>query len=365
MKKLKLTDPHKFQLKPRLKSQIRRKILRWYELEKRDLPWRQTRDPYTIWVSEIMLQQTQVDTVIPYYQRWLKQFPTVKKLATAKEEKVLKAWEGLGYYSRARNLHKAANMIVEQFGGVVPGNPEQLSKLPGIGPYTLGAVMSIAFDRPVPAVDGNVLRVFSRLFAFKENIKEKETVERIQNTVSELFQKTKRSEMTQAWMELGALICLPAVPKCGKCPLNTECEAKKKNLTDRLPIVSKRPKIKKVETAAMILQKNGNLLLEKKPLGQVMGGLWTFPTVELKNKEAEIPALFREKFGHQIKLTDKSATFSHSYTVHRAKLDVYHAELLKEGKSSAELRWVSTSRIKETPLPAVHAKIANLVLGQN
>lgn len=349
-----------------MKNSIQKPLLAWYEKEKRDLPWRHTNDPYAIWVSEIMLQQTQVDTVIPYYTDWIKQFPTIKKLAQAKEEKVLKQWEGLGYYSRARNLHKAAKVVTEQFNGIVPNKPEELLKLPGIGPYSLGAISSIAFNLPIAAVDGNVLRVVSRLFAIEKNIKDKACVEQIRELVTNLFPKTKRSEMTQAWMELGALICLPTNPKCLICPLQKACVAKQKNLTASLPIVDKRPKIKKVITAAVILEQKGQILLEKRPVGKVMGGLWLFPTVELPGSldefQKQIPDFFEKTFGLNVSTHKQVLTLSHSYTIHRAQLNVFSGKILSHKKHNNNLNWISKKRLKETPFPSVHAKIANFVL---
>ncbi len=352
-------------LKP-LKTKISTQLLSWYKEEKREMPWRKTKDPYAIWVSEIMLQQTQVDTVIPYFNRWMHTFPTIKKLAQAKDEKVLKMWEGLGYYSRARNLQKAAQMVAKEHGGKLPKDSAQLSSLPGIGPYSLGAISSIAFELPIAAVDGNVLRVVSRLFEIHKNIKDKKTVDEVREIVTALFSDKDRGDMTQAWMELGATVCLPTNPKCLICPLQKLCAAKKKNLTDKLPIVSKRPKTKKVVTAAIILKRENTFLLEKRPLGKIMGGLWLFPTVELpgpvnKHKQ-EISALFEKEFGIKVKPANQLLTLSHSYTVHRAQLNVFLAQGTTPKKLHPDLNWINESRLKETPFPAVHAKIIDQIL---
>ncbi len=348
------------------KKKIQESLLDWYLAEKRDLPWRQTRDPYAIWVSEIMLQQTQVDTVIPYFNRWMAQYPTIAALAQAAEEKVLKSWEGLGYYSRARNLHKAAQIVAKEHQSELPKEPEKLATLPGIGPYSLGAIASIAFDLPLAAVDGNVLRVVSRLFAIQKNIKDKETVEQVREIVTSLFPKKNRSDMTQAWMELGALICLPGTPKCLICPLQNVCVAKQKNLTESLPIVAKRPKIKKVVTAAVIVEKNEKFLLEKRPLGKIMGGLWLFPTVELSGPlsqfEHEIAPRFKKQFGLTVIPAEQILTLSHSYTVYRAQLNVFLAQGSLAQNKNETLNWVAKEKLKETPFPSVHAKIAQFIL---
>jgi len=353
-------------ISPSIKEKIQKNLLSWYQREHRDLPWRRTKDPYAIWVSEIMLQQTQVDTVIPYYEKWMKLFPTIQKLATAKEEKVLKTWEGLGYYSRARNLHQASKDICQKYKGTLPKDPEKLAQLPGIGPYSLGALLSIAFNQPVAAIDGNVLRVFSRLFALSKNVKDKETIETIRNGITHLFPANKRSEMTQAWMELGALICTPTNPKCFICPLASMCQAKKLGLTDKLPIISKRPKTKKVESAALILRQNGNVLLEKRPLGKIMGGLWLFPTVELLGSqdvhEKEVPQVFKKEFALEVKLVQHLTTLTHSYTIHRARLHVYKGATKKTKRLETNLNWIPLKRLEKIPFPAVHAKIAHLVM---
>lgn len=346
-------------------KKISKALLSWYHQTRRDLPWRRSRDPYAIWISEIMLQQTQVDTVLPYFEKWMQRFPTARKLAAAHEDEVVKMWEGLGYYSRARNLHRAAKIVVEQHQGKLPATPEDLAKLPGIGPYTLGALLSIAFDQPAPAVDGNVLRVFSRLFAIRENIKEKNTVEKVRRLATELYPPTQRSEMAQAWMELGALVCLPANPRCLKCPLHAFCAARKQGLTGELPVVDKRPKVQKIETAAVLIRKNGSVLLEKRPLGKIMGGLWTFPTVKLSKKKwsaGELAPLFEEHLGFSLRVKNRLASFSHSYTVYRANLHVFAAETAGAQKLKLEMSWISVGELNKIPFPAVHAKIARQLL---
>ena len=208
------------------KKEIQQNLLHWFDKNKRDLPWRKTKDPYKIWVSEIMLQQTRVDTVIAYYNRFIESFPTVEDLAAADEQDVLKHWQGLGYYSRARNLHKGAQMVREQFGGEFPKEPDKVKKIPGIGPYTAGAILSIAFNLPYPAVDGNVLRVFSRVFAIKEDIAQPQTVKLIQQKAAAYMPERHEGNFTEALMELGALICIPVSPLCLTCPLFHQCEAR-------------------------------------------------------------------------------------------------------------------------------------------
>src|SRR6266404_3812291 len=212
-----------------------RDLLRWYRRQHRQLPWRATRDPYRIWVSEVMLQQTRVDTVLPYYARWLRAFPTIRALAQARADRVLKLWEGLGYYSRARNLHRAAQTVVREYGGKLPRTAEGLRQLPGIGRYTAGAIASIAFDERTPLVDGNVARVFARIFAIRANVKSPRTLDCLWNLAENLLPDTNAGEFNQALMELGALVCTPVNPRCAACPMRRVCLAKARGLVDRLP----------------------------------------------------------------------------------------------------------------------------------
>ncbi len=207
------------------KRKIQKALLDWFGRDQRDLPWRQTGDPYPIWVSEVMLQQTQVQTVIPYFRRWMKTFPTLQKLARSRQETVLKHWEGLGYYSRVRNLHRAAQQVVKKHQGRLPDTYEELIQLPGIGRYTAGALLSIAFDQPAPVLDGNVKRVLSRLFAISANGEASAHEKWLWDTSAELVPAKRPGDFNQAMMELGATVCLPKKPLCGVCQLQTQCEA--------------------------------------------------------------------------------------------------------------------------------------------
>ena len=219
---------------------ITKTLLDWYRQHQRILPWRENPDPYRVWISEIMLQQTRVETVIPYYQHFLKRFPTVKALAAASLDEVLKAWENMGYYARARHLHWAAQMIVDQLNGLIPDNRETLSGLPGIGPYTTGAILSIAFGQPVAAVDGNVRRVLSRLFAVKEPMDRPKTQRELQVRAEALLPKHSPGSFNQALMDLGAMICTPRIPNCQDCPIQRLCRGRKAHLQDHLPVSAKK-----------------------------------------------------------------------------------------------------------------------------
>ena len=255
-------------------------LLHWFDETKRDLPWRANhpRDPYHVWVSEIMLQQTRTEAVKDYYVRWMAAFPTVSALAQASEEEVLKLWQGLGYYSRARNLHKAAREIVLQYHGIFPDTLEAVRALPGIGDYTAGAILSMAFGHAVPAVDGNLLRVMARLFGISDDIlslKGKRIIGRIAQTV---IPQDRPGDFNEALMDLGATICIPHVPRCGSCPLKDFCTAFLENRTSELPVRKKKKAPTIYEVTSLFIRKQGALLLHKRPETGLLASLWELPT---------------------------------------------------------------------------------------
>ena len=273
------------------KNKIKRlqsRLLKWYEEQKRDMPWRKNRDPYRILVSEFMLQQTQVKTVIPYYKQWMKSFPTAKKLAAADESNVLKHWEGLGYYSRARNLRKSAIHIQRKFKGKVPESMENILKLPGVGRYTAGAVLSIAFDKRVPVLDGNVKRVLSRLFLLNENGNNKKSEKLLWGTVEDLLPEKRCGDFNQAFMELGATVCLPKNPFCNECPLTQLCEANQSNKQLLFPPPKTTIKTSKIQVSAAVIFKKGRVYIQKRRAKGLMGGLWEFPGGKMESGETDI-----------------------------------------------------------------------------
>lgn len=260
-------------------SQLTGRLLAWYAANHRDLPWRHTRDPYAVWISEIMLQQTQVKTVVPYYERFMALFPNVYDLAQAHQEKVLKAWEGLGYYSRAKNLQKAAQEICARHQGQIPSDPAALLALPGVGPYTANAVRSISFGVPAPAVDGNVRRAVSRFLALNEDITKAGTQRIIESHVSALIAQAARPDLfTQAMMELGAMICVPDSPLCVQCPWQADCQAHFLGCPQAFPLKPP-PKKKRVQHAAcgMIQDPEGRFILSRRPVQGIWANLWTLP----------------------------------------------------------------------------------------
>lgn len=264
-------------------------LLTWYERSKRDLPWRRSRNPYYIWVSEIMLQQTRVDTVIPYFERFIDRFPTIEALATAPEEDVLKCWEGLGYYSRARNLQTAAQQVMELHGGEVPDDTSAVAALKGVGPYTTGAIMSIAFNRPEPAVDGNVMRVLSRYFLIEEDIVKVGTRKLMEKLVVELIPDGRASDFNQALMELGALVCTPKSPSCLTCPVMAYCAGRIEGMEMQLPIKSKgkppRPELRYVALVEGTGEHAGKVLVRRRPDTGLLAKMWELPHVLTEQKK--------------------------------------------------------------------------------
>ncbi len=263
-------------------------FIRWYEQEKRNLPWRYNRDPYRIWISEIMLQQTRVDTVIDYFYRFMEWFPTIEELATAPEEKLLKAWEGLGYYSRARNIQAAAKQIMSEFDGKMPQTPEEISSLKGIGPYTTGAIASIAFGLPEPAVDGNVMRVVSRLFCIEADIAKASSRKIFDEAMRKIIDETHPGEFNQAMMDLGSAICTPTSPKCEACPIQAFCLANKRGIQTSFPVKTKKAKPKDVYYISAALQNHsGAYYFEERDSQKLLANMWTFPMVEVTQEEYE------------------------------------------------------------------------------
>ncbi|WP_274435833.1 A/G-specific adenine glycosylase [Alicyclobacillus sp. ALC3] len=256
------------------------RLCSWYEANHRRLPWRDTRDPYKIWLSETMLQQTRVETVIPYYHAFLESFPTLLDLAAASEDDVLKHWQGLGYYSRVKNLHRAAKVVAAEYAGIVPDDPAAFSQLPGVGPYTCGAVQSIAFDRPVPAVDGNVLRVMTRYLLIRDSIDRPAVKRTIADEVRLWLESTPPAVLTQALMELGATVCVPRSPKCGHCPLQADCLGHREGVAHELPVRPAKRERRRVKVYALWLQRGDLVCIEQRPAKGLLGSMWQLPAVE-------------------------------------------------------------------------------------
>ena len=255
-------------------------LVAWFELVARDLPWRRRRDPYAVWLSEIMLQQTRVDTVVPYFERFLVRFPDVEALATAEIDEVLKMWSGLGYYRRARVLYATAREVTERYGGEFPGEAAALRELPGIGAYTAGAIASLAFDKREPLVDGNVARVFARLFGIDEEIRGASVVKRLWEIAWRLVPEERPGRFNESLMELGATVCMPREPRCGACPIEALCVARATGRVMDLPVIEARKKVPVVKMIAAVLRRGPRVLLARRKEGGLFGGLWEPPMVE-------------------------------------------------------------------------------------
>ncbi|SMO76457.1 A/G-specific adenine glycosylase [Melghirimyces algeriensis] len=344
---------------------IRETLLDWYDKNCRDLPWRKNKDPYRIWVSEIMLQQTRVDTVIPYYERFMSTFPTLESLAEADEEKVIKAWEGLGYYSRARNLHSAVKEVVEQYGGEVPQEPDSISRLKGVGPYTAGAILSIAFDRQVPAVDGNVLRVLSRLIASWEDISKNATRRKMEELDKMLIPEDRPGDFNQALMELGALVCTPLSPSCNTCPVRALCKARKQGVESELPIKAKgKPPVPAKVTFGWI-RKGDFVLIHRRPTEGLLAGMWGLPTVDDKPSESAPGETIKEmmsRLGFQLELGAILGEMEHLFSHRRWYVTVVEALCSDYDQLSPEnYHWVKESELSTYAFPNVYRKAIKLI----
>jgi A/G-specific adenine glycosylase len=338
-------------------------LLRWFRRTARDLPWRRTRDPYAIWVSEMMLQQTQVETVKPYYERFLKHFPTVESLAAARIDNILKLWEGLGYYSRARSLHRAAKQVVHRFGGHLPRTRDALLSLPGIGPYTAGAIASIAFDQREPLVDGNVTRVLCRLFLIRRDPRKPAVQKRLWRIAGSLLPASHVGHFNQALMELGSQVCVPRKPRCDICPVQRVCEARIHNQQDDVPIRARRKRVPSYIVAVGVIFKNGRILIDKRKPEGLLGGFWEFPGGKKQSGETLEQALLREvreELGIEIQVHERIATVDHAYSHFRVKLHAFQCTYVSGTPrcvTCVDLKWVYPGMLKRYAFPAANRKI--------
>ncbi|MGD8192006.1 A/G-specific adenine glycosylase [Brevibacillus ginsengisoli] len=335
-------------------------LLGWYDSVKRDLPWRKDKDPYRVWVSEIMLQQTRVDTVKPYYENFMTKFPTVEALADAPEEEVLKSWEGLGYYSRARNLQTAAREVKATYGGRVPDTLEKILKLKGIGSYTAGAILSIAYERVEPAVDGNVMRVFSRLLYMTDDIAKPATKTKFEHIVKQVIPEGRAGDFNQALMELGATVCAPRNPQCLTCPVFDYCLARREGVQEELPVKGKAKAPKPVSLLAVVVSKGDEYLINKRPEQGLLANLWEFPMVEespeLDDEEA-IQAFLARQYGVTVRNLMYTANVQHTFSHLQWNLDVYHAEYVDGEIKPSSARFVKKEELDQYAFSVAHQKI--------
>jgi A/G-specific adenine glycosylase len=354
-------------------SQFRRALTNWFRKHQRKLPWRDQPSGYRVWVSEIMLQQTQVITVIDYFNRFVSKFPTVAKLAAADEAEVLKLWEGLGYYRRARQLHAAAKQIMAEHRGEFPESFERILALPGVGRYTSGAIMSIAFDRPFPILEGNTIRVFTRLLGLKANAREKQSEQTLWAFSESLLPKGKGSrDLNQGLMELGSEICRVRQPDCPKCPVRAWCRAFAEGLQEKLPVLTPRMEYQSRHDALVVVSRNDRYLLRKCGAGENWTGLWDFlrftlgePTAEASRVSLEdrVAARMKTEFGLSLAVEPSTKRLRHAVTKYRITLDCFRARI--EGRLPAgvgDFAWVSSEELGSLPLNATGRKVANWIL---
>ncbi len=352
-----------------MEDQLRKRVIRvlqaWYRENARQLPWRDTRDPYAIWVSEVMLQQTRVEAVIPYFQFWLEQFPTLEDLANADEDLVLKTWEGLGYYSRARNLHKAARILRDQYGGQLPRDPGTLQSLPGIGRYTAGAVASIAFGIPAPILDGNLRRVFSRFFNITDPIQTPHTERLLWEIASQLLPDTEPGVFNQALMELGALVCTPANPSCEICPLAGDCQANMLGSQNSLPVRKEKRSLPHYQVAAAVIEYQGRVLIAKRPSKGLLGGMWEFPGGKQEENESLPETLRREileELSLEISVGKNLGNYQHAYTHYRVTLHAFQCRQLSEDLQlnyHTAAAWVPEEELDNYPMGKLDRLVAD------
>lgn len=336
-------------------------LIHWYEKNHRDLPWRQDRDPYKVWVSEVMLQQTRVDTVIPYFERFMSRFPTIEALAEADEEEVLKAWEGLGYYSRARHLQAGVREVNEKYNAAVPDNKAEISDLKGVGPYTAGAILSIAYGIAEPAVDGNVMRVLSRILFIEDDVAKAKTRKKFEQIVRELIPAQQTSAFNQALMELGAVVCTPKSPRCLLCPVKEHCQALAGGAQESLPNKSKKKPPKVVPMAVAILQnQQGEVLIHRRPQHGLLAGLWEFPGFEVSadvNKKEQLLRKLNEIFHIEATFHQRLQNIQHVFTHLKWELAVYEGTVNQTIQEHEDLQFISWAEVEKYPFPVSHQKI--------
>jgi len=348
-------------------NRLRRSLALWYQKHHRFLPWRQTKDPYAIWVSEVMLQQTQVKTVIPYYQEFLNRFPDVNVLARADQQEVLKSWEGLGYYGRARHLHAAAKIIVADYSGKLPQSWKHIRQLPGVGDYIAAAVLSIAFNQVYPVVDGNVKRVISRLYQIDAPVNKSSSYKCFYEIMKELIDSKKPGLFNQSMMELGALVCKIRQPSCTGCPLLNDCRSYQADTVTDYPKRERSRPTPEYRIAVGVVLKNGNLLITRRRSKGLLGGLWEFPGGKIKADEAPEAACIRE-LKEEVNLTVNIASFltrvKHAYTHFKINVDVFICNYLSgtiKLNGPADYQWITLDEIDRFPFPKANHKFIPLL----
>lgn len=354
------------QLDTKWKQSLRRRVAVWFQQHARDLPWRRTRDPYHVWVSEIMLQQTQVVTVIPYFERFIATFPSIASLAAAHEDQVLRLWEGLGYYRRARQLHKAARVIVDEHDGIFPRDPDAVKTLPGIGRYTAGAILSIAFDAREPILEANTIRVFSRLIAYRDDTTSTAGQRILWGAAEEFLPRKNPGDFNQAMMELGSEVCTPRDPQCHNCPVAMLCPTRAKGLQDVIPAAKKKVAYEDVVEACVVVRKNGKVLLRRCVEGERWAGLWDFPRLASGAQTGaalhrELGAGVRELTGYDVAIGELLKTIKHGVTRFRITLKCFEAAHLSGQRKRGEFVWVRPDQLDAYALSVTGRQVADFL----
>jgi A/G-specific adenine glycosylase len=346
---------------------LRKQLITWYLANHRDLPWRRSKNAYRIWVSEVMLQQTQVNTVLSYYRRFLKTFPNIKKLAGADLQAILKVWEGMGYYARARNLHRAAKAVVQDHGGRIPDTWEAFHGLPGVGDYIAAAVLSMAFDQPYAVVDGNVKRVLARLYKIQAPVNQASSQNRFKAAADKLLDSQQPGIFNQAVMELGALICKPRNPSCDACPLNSFCRAYKTNQVAGFPKRQQPKATPKYHIAVGVVFKNDRVLITQRKAEGLLGGLWEFPGGKIRDGESAQAACIREikeEVNLNVNIDRHLATVQHAYTHFKIVMDVFCCRYISGRvylRGPVAFRWIRLNEYKRYPFPKANHKFIPLL----
>jgi A/G-specific adenine glycosylase len=347
-----------------------KRLLSWYASHARSLPWRKGADPYAIWVSEVMLQQTRVETVIPYFKRWMQRFPTIAAVASAGLQEVLAAWEGLGYYGRARNLHRAAQIVMQDpsLQGELPADVRLLRKLPGIGRYTAAAIASIAFGHDEPTLDGNIRRVLARYFNVDEDARSTAGERRLWELAAQHLPQGRAGAYNQALMDLGAMVCTPRSPDCSACPLNSTCEANLLGIQEHRPVLLPKPPIPHYTVTAAVITREDRVLIACRPPQGLLGGLWEFPGGKQQDGE-DLPSCLqreiREELGADIGVGAQLGVYQHAYTHFRVTLHAFKCRLLRgepQPIQAADLRWVPVDELSQYPMGKIDRQISKTLV---
>jgi A/G-specific adenine glycosylase len=345
-------------------TELADRLLAWYAANRRSFPWREAPQPYAVWVAEIMAQQTRLETMLPFFRRWMARFPSIAALAAASQQEVLNEWEGLGYYSRARNLHQAARVVMDEHAGALPSTAADLQKLPGIGRYTAGAIASIAFGEDAPLVDGNVKRVFGRVLALEEPVNTPAGEKRIWQIVGQHLPAGHAGDFNQALMDLGAVVCLPRQPLCGACPLSDLCLARQAGEEGDYPVKISRAKIPHHTVAAAVLRRDGRVLIAQRSEDTLLGGMWEYPGGKQEGDEGLENCLRRElkeELGVTIEVGAPVGVYKHAYTHFKVTLHAFESRIvsgdLKLNDHQA-VKWVRLEELDDYPMGKIDRQIS-------